>query len=210
MPNEDIVVRYVLELPWKLKPEILEIKDKLSKIPYLELISDGTSLIYRNNGPLTSTIIFSINGIKLCLYSNDIDSENKRKSIIYLLSVLVTTDYISKIDLSKLYTEVIDCLSNIRELKESASRDEVYKDRINAMNKANLGLYYKLQILNRKHCSLDSEVRVYKEICYKTISKFASSKDEITDYLNQIIKIPEPTLKKFIDDYIIWCKNDTK
>ncbi|MCL5008010.1 MAG: hypothetical protein M1562_02055 [Candidatus Marsarchaeota archaeon] len=210
MPDENSAVRYTLDVGWKRRPEIPEIKTKLSTIPYLKIVADGTSIIYQINSPLTSTIMFSNDGIRLDIYSTDTKSENKRKGVIYLLSILVATNYLIDVDLLKLYSDVIDCLSNIRELKESSSNADAYICRINAINKANLGLYYKILLLNKKCASLESETAIYKELCYKTMSKVVYSKDDISNYLKNMLNMPEPTAKKFINDYMLWCKNDTQ
>lgn len=127
--------------------------------------------------------------------------------LIYLLSITVFLRKLYSINFESIYPDIIDSLSNIKELNFKKSDNSIYTDRIIILNNINLKLYHKNAELVLVNNTIQNSLINYKSICYKIMNSMNYNYDELALYLKSTIKLANPLLKDFYGEYKNWCKN---
>ena len=205
---DELKLKSTISINCRLNVNISDLENTLSLLPSLTILSRGTNLKYKiSDDKIESIIIFNKNKIELEYIFKEINTAIRRKMLIYLLSITVFLRKLYSINFESIYPDIIDSLSNIKELNFKKSDNSIYTDRIIILNNINLKLYHKNAELVLVNNTIQNSLINYKSICYKIMNSMNYNYDELALYLKSTIKLANPLLKDFYGEYKNWCKN---
>lgn len=205
---DELKLKSTISINCRLNVNISDLENTLSFLPSLTILSRGTNLKYKiSDDKIESIIIFNKNKIELEYIFKEINTAIRRKMLIHLLSITVFLRKLYSINFESIYPDIIDSLSNIKELNFKKSDNSIYTDRIIILNNINLKLYHKNAELVLVNNTIQNSLIDYKSICYKIMNSMNYNYDELALYLKSTIKLANPLLKDFYGEYKNWCKN---
>jgi hypothetical protein len=201
-----ILLESGIRIKARLKVDMEILKSRMAEIGALRLISDGTTLSYEISNMKTSAVIsLGHEQIRINYWPSAPSKATRRAALARLLSIAVSVEDLYSIELSSIYTEIIDNMDF--ELNEDANEAQFvkYSKRLKRLGAMNYLLYKLLSDAKSDNLKSKEAAGTSKRLLFESIR---SAENSIGKKMQNWKDSPSGNFSNELrEEYVRWCGN---